>query len=305
MGRPSRSPLSSPAATTPAVSPHRATRPLTPIPPSPSRADLCAEALRTRILAGELPPGHRLPPERQLAETLGVTRVTLRGALARLAQEQLLVARQGSGHTVRDYREAGGAALIPTLLDQLETPELRLRALEDLLEVRRHLARLVFARLLSRVERERHTARLEDALTAIATAIDAMAALPGDAPPAAIASADAAIIRALCAATDRPVLPLLVSPTVALVHASPPLRDAIYREPESHAAGWRQALAALRGRAALPATDSPPGPILDALESLMARRDAITLARIAGRDTVPSTIPNDATPAPTPRRRAR
>jgi DNA-binding FadR family transcriptional regulator len=225
--------------------------------------------------------------------------------LARLAQEELLVARQGSGHTVRDYREAGGAALIPTLLDQLETPELRLRALEDLLEVRRHLARLVFARLLSRVERERRTARLEDALTAIETAIEAMAALPGDAPPAAIASADAAIIRALCAATDRPVLPLLVSPTVALVHASPPLRDAIYREPESHAAGWRQALAALRGRAALPASDSPPGPILDALESLMARRDAITLARIAGRDTVPSTTPNDATPAPTPRRRAR
>ena len=40
-------------------------------------AHACFESLRQAILKGRYVPGERLPPERQLADTLGVGRVTL------------------------------------------------------------------------------------------------------------------------------------------------------------------------------------------------------------------------------------
>jgi GntR family transcriptional regulator len=56
-----------------------------------------AEGLLARIGSGELAPGDRLPPERELSETLGVTRMTLRQALRVLETQGLLVRRQGIG----------------------------------------------------------------------------------------------------------------------------------------------------------------------------------------------------------------
>jgi len=49
------------------------------------------------ILRGILRPGERLPGERELAERLGVSRPSLRDALAELQGRGLLVARAGSG----------------------------------------------------------------------------------------------------------------------------------------------------------------------------------------------------------------
>lgn len=49
------------------------------------------------ILRGLLRPGERLPPERELAERLGVSRPSLREAIAELQERGLLVARAGSG----------------------------------------------------------------------------------------------------------------------------------------------------------------------------------------------------------------
>ena len=56
--------------------------------------------LRTRILAGELPCGLRLPSSRQLAGELGVARTTVLQALDALVAEGYLVARPGSGTRV-------------------------------------------------------------------------------------------------------------------------------------------------------------------------------------------------------------
>ena len=54
------------------------------------------------ILRGILRPGERLPAERDLAERLGVSRPSLREALARLQDKGLLSARAGSGIYVAD-----------------------------------------------------------------------------------------------------------------------------------------------------------------------------------------------------------
>lgn len=56
------------------------------------------EALRD--LLSRLEPGTRLPPERELALTLGVTRTTLRQTLNRLESDQIIFRRQGSGTRV-------------------------------------------------------------------------------------------------------------------------------------------------------------------------------------------------------------
>ena len=54
------------------------------------------------ILRGILRPGERLPPERELAERLGVSRPSLREAVAELQDKGLLCARAGAGIYVAD-----------------------------------------------------------------------------------------------------------------------------------------------------------------------------------------------------------
>jgi len=56
-----------------------------------------ARQLRAQIEAGVLAPGAQLPTEHELAEQFGVSRITIRQALASLAREELIERRQGSG----------------------------------------------------------------------------------------------------------------------------------------------------------------------------------------------------------------
>ncbi|WP_240738211.1 GntR family transcriptional regulator [Deinococcus fonticola] len=56
-----------------------------------------AQGLRERIEQGELPVGSALPAERELAANLHVSRVTVRQALALLAEQGLLSRKHGSG----------------------------------------------------------------------------------------------------------------------------------------------------------------------------------------------------------------
>ena len=56
-----------------------------------------AEALRERIRDGELTPGASLPNQRKLAQSFGVTLMTLRQALELLEREHLIVRRHGLG----------------------------------------------------------------------------------------------------------------------------------------------------------------------------------------------------------------
>lgn len=58
--------------------------------PTPVHVQI-ADWLRASISVGELQPGHRLPGERALADSLGVSRMTLRQALGELEDSGLLV----------------------------------------------------------------------------------------------------------------------------------------------------------------------------------------------------------------------
>jgi DNA-binding FadR family transcriptional regulator len=63
-------------------------------------SDRVASQLLDRIARGELSPGERLPGERQLAESMGVSRVSVRAALQRLKTQGFLAAVQGGGTRV-------------------------------------------------------------------------------------------------------------------------------------------------------------------------------------------------------------
>jgi GntR family transcriptional regulator, N-acetylglucosamine utilization regulator len=67
------------------------------------------EALRSKIVGGELAPGDRLPAEEDLAAQFGVSRMTVRQGISDLADEGLVYRRQGVGtfvsqrHIERDH----------------------------------------------------------------------------------------------------------------------------------------------------------------------------------------------------------
>lgn len=65
----------------------------------------CVEMLATSIRLGIYPHGGTLPPERELAERMGVSRSTLRDAIGALREAGLLTTRRGrGGGSVVDYR---------------------------------------------------------------------------------------------------------------------------------------------------------------------------------------------------------
>jgi len=67
--------------------------------------DAVFETLLKDIVGGAYPAGTRLPAERELARQLGASRPTLREALRRLGEWNLVEPRRGSGIVVRAYRD--------------------------------------------------------------------------------------------------------------------------------------------------------------------------------------------------------
>jgi DNA-binding FadR family transcriptional regulator len=123
--------------------------------PRQSAADGATTRLRQRILSGELPPGSALPGERELSETLGVSRLTLRTALTRLESEGLVRSSHGAATRVQDYRATGGLGLLGHLAEQkLSRGEMPLALLRDILELRRLLAVEVLALVAERATHE-------------------------------------------------------------------------------------------------------------------------------------------------------
>ncbi len=59
--------------------------------------DAAIQAIRQMIIDGELQPGDRLPPEKQLSERLGLSRNSLREAVKALTVIRVLDVRQGDG----------------------------------------------------------------------------------------------------------------------------------------------------------------------------------------------------------------
>lgn len=72
-----------------------------------SLVEQAADALRSRIAAGDWPVGGRIPPEAELVRQLGVSRNTVREAVRCLTHAGMVEVRQGDGTYVRAAADGG------------------------------------------------------------------------------------------------------------------------------------------------------------------------------------------------------
>lgn len=80
---------------------------------SPSLRELFVDQLEHMILSGKLKIGEKLPPERQLAEMMQVSRAVVNSGISELEKKGFLIVKPRSGTFVADYRRKG---TIDTLL---------------------------------------------------------------------------------------------------------------------------------------------------------------------------------------------
>ncbi|WP_241249416.1 FadR/GntR family transcriptional regulator [Rhodococcus sp. X156] len=91
-----------------------------------------AAHLERLIVSGELRPGDRLPPERELAATMGVSRPSLREAMFELESKKLVERHQGRGSIVAE--PARGTAQLYDSLSDLDVQIGNASEVRDLVE---------------------------------------------------------------------------------------------------------------------------------------------------------------------------
>jgi GntR family transcriptional repressor for pyruvate dehydrogenase complex len=172
-----------------------------------------AEQIQQFIVRGELRPGDRLPPERELSEQLGVSRTVVREATKLLQERGLVKVLTGSGSFVSKVEPAAISQSISLFMWGHG------HAFHDLLEIRK-----MFEVEIAGLAAERATAdeaqELEAALAQMTAAQPAVAA--GAAADGAglekFVLADLLFHHILARASKNSLLPLLLSPINDLLH---------------------------------------------------------------------------------------
>ena len=120
---------------------------------SPSLRELFVEQLQHMILSGKLKIGEKLPPERQLAEMMQVSRAVVNGGITELEKMGFLVVKPRSGTYVADYRRKG---TINTLLSIMKYNGGRIRneEIRSIFEVRIALDTLAARLCIDRITDE-------------------------------------------------------------------------------------------------------------------------------------------------------
>ncbi|MCB2202933.1 fatty acid metabolism transcriptional regulator FadR [bacterium] len=111
-------------------------------------AEIAESRLIEGILNGTFQPDSHLPGERELSESLGVTRPTLREALQRLARDGWVEIHQGKPTRVCNYLQEGNLGVLNALSERTEhLPE---DFVSDLLSVRLAMAPMYTAQAVQR-----------------------------------------------------------------------------------------------------------------------------------------------------------
>ncbi len=221
--------------------------------------------LRRRILSGELKPGERLPPERELAPQLGTNRNTLREALRNLEAQGLIKARHGDGVWVLDFRRTGELGLLTHYFDVAGSGEQQ-RVIVDLFHMRTLVAREIVEQA-ARAGLPEAVAKLPNLLAALEHAVEAEdAALTLD--------AEMALYRGIVECKDS-ILRLWLfnsveSVTRAFLGASP----GFYMTPPGYLLAWQRIVGGI--------ITQQPQQAVQALLDLLKETDARVLALLDG-----------------------
>ena len=117
---------------------------------SPSLKELFISNIEAKILSGELPVGQQLPPERQLAQSMGVSRAVVNSGIVELENRGFLDVRPRVGTFVADYRRAGTMETLKSIMTY-NLGRLRNEEIRSILEVRDALDKLAVADIIPHV----------------------------------------------------------------------------------------------------------------------------------------------------------
>ncbi|HON59647.1 MAG TPA: FadR/GntR family transcriptional regulator [Smithella sp.] len=105
--------------------------------------------IQKQIINGDIAPGSKLPPEREMAQSFSVNRATVREALRKLENLELVEIRHGDGLYVKNYLESGNFDLIKSALNS----NVGEKTLYDILETRRYVVpQIAYLAALRRTE---------------------------------------------------------------------------------------------------------------------------------------------------------
>ena len=117
---------------------------------SPSLKELFISNIEAKILSGELPVGQQLPPERQLAQSMGVSRAVVNSGIVELENRGFLDVRPRVGTFVAAYRRTGTMETLKSIMTY-NRGRLRNEEIRSILEVRDALDKLAVADIIPHV----------------------------------------------------------------------------------------------------------------------------------------------------------
>lgn len=202
-----------------------------PIEPVERRttAERVERLLRDEILRGRWAAGEKLPAERELATQLGVTRVTLRSALARLAASGIVATVQGDGHRIRDLRLTAGLERLPAMIEAWENDPVRVETLvADLLGLRRAVMAEACAIAASRGT---------DVRSVLEPLVEASTRVVGD--PERFARADLEFTRAVIRLSGNLAFELTFNTVVSFAETHPEIMRLLWEDPSMQLRGAR------------------------------------------------------------------
>lgn len=100
-----------------------------------SLKEICIRRFEGLILSGAFKSGEKLPPERELAKRLGVSRPVVHEALVDIAAKGLVTITPRKGSMVNDFRRKGSVSLLISLLEYHDG-KLDAKLLDGLLNMR-------------------------------------------------------------------------------------------------------------------------------------------------------------------------
>ncbi len=124
-----------------------------------SLKDQFVQRFEELILSGELKIGQKLPPERELAKKLGVSRPVVHEGIVELAARGLVTLKPRVGTVINDFRKEGSITLLASLINH-QKGGLEKRFLESILQLRT-LMETEFARLAAINRTKEHIAILK------------------------------------------------------------------------------------------------------------------------------------------------
>ena len=120
---------------------------------SPSLRELFVDQLEHMILSGKLKIGEKLPPERQLAEMMQVSRAVVNSGLSELEKKGFLNVKPRSGTYVADYRRKGTLDTLMSIM-KYNGGRIRNEEIRSIFEVRIALDTLAAQLCIDRISDE-------------------------------------------------------------------------------------------------------------------------------------------------------